>query len=131
MGQIFVTFGSLAIIPIAVNYMLVPHLSTNESIMTDFTSCECFTKNPAEASITTNAYRLLFGLSVAFYINDWIAEVGVGWVYGMMAIFDVVSFFFVILLMWKGHVIREWTVGGLNSTEEGEHVVESNKDYLL
>jgi len=67
--------------------------------------------------------RLLFGLSVAFYINEWNAEVGVGWVYGMMAIFEVVAFCFVILLMWKGQRIRTWTVGGLNFSEDGEHLL--------
>lgn len=43
----------------------------------------------------------------------------------MMAIFDVVSFGFVVILMFFGHRIREWTVSGLNQTEEGEHVLES------
>lgn len=106
-GQCIVTFGSLALIPIVVNYL-----------------CECFTKHPAEVSITGNCLRLLFGLSVAFYINEWIADVGVGWVYGMMAVFDAVSFGFVGLLMWKGHVIRGWTLWDVGSSEEGEHVVE-------
>ncbi|KAE8441863.1 hypothetical protein EG329_004218 [Mollisiaceae sp. DMI_Dod_QoI] len=107
-GQVFVTFGSFAIVPITVNYI-----------------CESFVKHPAEASITGNCLRLLFGLSVAFYINQWIAAVNVGWTYGMMAFFDVFSFGFIVLLMWKGHQIREWTVGGLNETEEGEKVIET------
>lgn len=81
----------------------------------------------AEASITANCLRLLFGLSVAFYINEWIAAVDVGWTYGMMAIFDAFSFGFVGLLMWKGQVIRRWSVAGLNETEEGEKVVESGR----
>jgi hypothetical protein len=109
-GQVFVTFGSLSMIPITVNYI-----------------CECFTKNPAEAAITSNAYRLLFGLSVAFYINEWDAKVTVGWAFGMMAFFDAFSFLFIILLMWRGHQIRELTVGGLNVTEEGEKVVETSR----
>jgi hypothetical protein len=46
----------------------------------------------------------------------------------MMAFFDVFSFGFIILLMWKGHEIREWSVGGLNATEEGEKVVDSNSE---
>lgn len=87
--------------------------------------CECFTKHTAEASIVDNCYRVLFGLSIAFYINAWIADVGVGWVYGMMAVFDVVAFCFVIILMWKGHEIRMWNLGGVGSSEEGEHVVKS------
>jgi MFS family permease len=109
-GQVFVTFGSLSLIPVTVNYIV-----------------ECFKSHPAEASITTNALRLVFGLSVAFYINDWVADVDVGWTYGMMAFFDVFSFGFIGILMWKGHQIREWTVGGLNDTEEGEKVIETAK----
>jgi hypothetical protein len=113
-GQVFVTFASLSMIPITVNYI-----------------CESFVTHPAEAAITGNALRLLFGLSVAFYITDWVADVDVGWTYGMMAFFDVFSFVFIGLLMWKGHQIREWTVGGLNDTEEGEKVIEtSSKEDL-
>lgn len=47
------------------------------------------------------------------------------WVFGMMAFFDILAFGFIIILIWKGHQIREWTVGGLNITEEGEKVVET------
>ena len=49
LGQVFVTFGSLAITPITVNYIN-----------------ECFINTPAEASIAVNLYRVGFGLSVAF-----------------------------------------------------------------
>jgi hypothetical protein len=88
--------------------------------------CECFIDKPAETSIAVNAYRVCFGLSVAFYINPWVAAVkGVAWTYGMMAIFEVFSFMFVILLMWKGHQIRNLTFfKGLSASEEGEHVVQ-------
>lgn len=106
-GHVFVTFASLSQIPVTVNYI-----------------CESFTKTPAEATIAANAYRLLFGLSVAFYIDQWISEVTIKWTFGMMAIFELVGFGFIVILMFKGHQIRQWTVGGLNSTEEGEKVLE-------
>ncbi len=57
----FVTFGSLAITPITVNYIN-----------------EAFIGNPAEASIAVNVYRVGFGLSFAFYIKQWVASTGVG-----------------------------------------------------
>ena len=63
-------------------------------------------------------------MSVAFYIKEWVAKTGVGWAYGMMAFFEVGSFAFILLLMWKGHAIRELTWGHLGKSEEGEHVVE-------
>ena len=46
----------------------------------------------------------------------------------MMALFDVMAFLFIIVLMWKGHQIREWTVAGLNVTEEGEKVVDTTSE---
>jgi hypothetical protein len=110
-GMALVTFGSLAMIPVCVDYI-----------------CECFVRHPAEANITANCLRLLFGLTVPFYINEWVAEVTVGWAYGMMALFDVAAFGCVGLLMWKGHMIRSLTLGGLNESEEGEKVVESVSD---
>lgn len=111
LGMTVVSFGSLAMIPICVNYM-----------------CEIFVKHPAEASITANCLRLLFGLTVPFYINEWVAEVNVGWTYGMMAFFNVAAFGFVVLLMWKGKTIRGWTIAGLNESEDGEKVIEEVPD---
>ena len=46
------------------------------------------------------------------------------WTYGMMAFLQVFSFLFVLILMWKGHGIRHWKVGGLGESEEGKHVLE-------
>jgi hypothetical protein len=69
-------------------------------------------------------YRVGFGLSVAFYVQKWVAKTGVGWAYGMMAFFEMGSFAFILLLLWKGHAIRGLTWGHLSKSEEGEHVVE-------
>ncbi|ESZ92443.1 hypothetical protein SBOR_7160 [Sclerotinia borealis F-4128] len=87
-AQIIVTFGSLSITPITVNY-----------------ACELFTKVPAETAIVMNNYRVGFGLSVAFYITSWVKKLGFRWTYGLMAFLQVASFGFVVLLMWKGHEI--------------------------
>ncbi|KAE9379667.1 MFS general substrate transporter [Stipitochalara longipes BDJ] len=110
-AQVFVTFGSLSITPITVNYIN-----------------ECFIGHPAEASIAVNLYRVGFGLSVAFYIKEWVAKTGVGWAYGMMAFFDTGSFAVILLLMWKGHTIRSLTWGHLGESEEGEYVVEEKAE---
>jgi hypothetical protein len=108
-ATVFVTFGSLSIPPITVNYL-----------------CECFIKNPAEASIALNFYRVSFGLSVAFYIQPWIRAVTIGWAYGMMAVFEILSFISIIVLLWKGHAIRGWSVGGFGFSEDGERLVKDN-----
>ncbi|EPS31991.1 hypothetical protein PDE_06950 [Penicillium oxalicum 114-2] len=102
-----VTIGSLASVPVTVNYVV-----------------ECFTKYPGEAGIVIGAYRIVYGLTISFYINPWVEAVGVGWVYGMMAFFAVFSFFFIMLLMWKGHAIREIQFSSLASSEEGEKLVD-------
>ncbi|KIN08786.1 hypothetical protein OIDMADRAFT_175505 [Oidiodendron maius Zn] len=108
-GQFFVTIGSLVSIPVTVNYI-----------------CECFRSHTIEATIPVNSMRLFLGLSINFYINNWIAAVTIGWVYGMMAFFTIFSFFFLMILMWKGHTIRKWTPFGVGSDEEGEHVLKSS-----
>lgn len=105
-----VTFGPLSITPITVNY-----------------TCELFTKAPAETAVVMNNYRVGFGLSVAFYITPWVEDLGFRWTYGLMALLQVASFGFVVVLMWKGHEIREWKVGGLESNEEGEYFVEKGR----
>ncbi|KAF5876774.1 putative polyamine transporter protein [Botrytis fragariae] len=109
-AQIMVTFGSLSITPITANY-----------------ACELFTKAPAETAIVMNNYRVAFGLSVSFYITPWVEELGFRWTYGMMAFLQVASFIFVVILMWKGHEIREWKVGGLSSDEEGQCVMDKGE----
>jgi hypothetical protein len=55
------------------------------------------------------------------------AAVSVGWAYGMMACFEIFAFLFIVLLMWKGHQIREWTSAALGSSEEGERLLEDVK----
>ncbi|RAL13089.1 polyamine transporter [Aspergillus homomorphus CBS 101889] len=100
-----VTVGSLASVPVTVNYVV-----------------ECFTRYPAEAGIVVGAYRIVYGLTISFYIDPWVEAVDVGWVYGMMAFFAVFSFLFVGLLMWKGDVIRGWQVASVASSEEGVQV---------
>jgi hypothetical protein len=68
--------------------------------------------------------RLFLGLSINFYINQWIEKVDIGWVYGMMGFFTIFSFLFLIILMRKGHIIRQWTPHNLGASEDGEHLLK-------
>ncbi|KAH8906155.1 MFS general substrate transporter [Coniochaeta sp. PMI_546] len=111
-AQFFVTIGSLVSIPITVNYI-----------------CECFRTHTVEATLVLNSMRLFLGLSINFYINPWIAAVGVGWVYGMMAFFTVFAFMFLIALMIWGHKIREITPFRTSDSEEGQHVLAKGEDH--
>jgi len=111
-AQFFVTIGSLVSIPITVNYI-----------------CECFRTHTTEATLVLNSMRLFLGLSINFYISGWIKAVGVGWVYGMMAIFSVVAFMFLVVLMIWGHKIREITPFKTSESEEGQHVLAKGKGH--
>lgn len=106
-GTFLVTIGSLASVPVTVNYVV-----------------ECFTQYPAEAGIVVGAYRILYGLTISFYINPWVEAVGVGWAYGMMGFFAILSFGFVVLTMWCGHAIRGVQFKSLGSSEEGVTLVD-------
>jgi hypothetical protein len=96
----------------------------SQKLTTSSYIAECFRSHTIEATIPVNSMRLFLGLSINFYINQWIAKVTIGWVYGMMGFFTIFSFFFLIVLMWKGHVIRQWTPFGMGSDEEGENLVQ-------
>jgi hypothetical protein len=89
-------------------------------------ACEVFKKNPSETAIILNAYRIGYGLSVAFYINPWVDLMDFNWTYGMMAFLQIFSFLSVLLLMWKGHEIRKVRILGVgeSESEDGEHVLE-------
>ncbi|KAH6661282.1 major facilitator superfamily domain-containing protein [Truncatella angustata] len=109
-SHILVTFGSLCVTPITVNYL-----------------SECFTNNIEETAIVLNAFRVGFGLSLVFYINPWVAKVGFAWAYGTMAFIQVFSWLFLTVLMFRGYQIRQLNPFGLVSTEEGEHVLDKEK----
>lgn len=101
-GNFLVTFGAMQGIPVTMNYV-----------------AECFRKNTSEATIPLNSFGLFLGLTINFYISYWIAEVGIGWVYGMMALFTLFSFSFLVVLMWKGHAIRAASPFVASSSEDG------------
>ena len=85
---------------------------------------ECFTTRSVEANSVMNFYRLVFGLAVPFFIFPWSAAVGINWVFGMMAFFSLVAYGLIIALMFRGHAIREYTIGSVGVSEEGTRMVE-------
>jgi hypothetical protein len=98
---------------------------------------ECFTGRAQEVTTALNFYRLVLGLTVPFYITPWLAAVGVGWTFGisrratislipitltssLVAFVSLVGFSFTIILAWKGHVIRQYSMERFRQDEEGE-----------
>lgn len=108
LGVFLITFSAMLSVPVAVNYVI-----------------ECFRQHALEASAIMGAYRLAFGLAVPFFVTPWEEAVGIGWVFGMAAFFSIASFMLLVLIMWKGHEIRNLSMHGVASTEEGSKLTET------
>ncbi|KAH8700696.1 major facilitator superfamily domain-containing protein [Talaromyces proteolyticus] len=106
-GAFLVTAASNAAVPVSLNYLV-----------------ECFMSHPIELNCVTGLYRLGLGLGIPFFINAWVAKVGVGWVFGMMAFFTLAEFLLIVVLMLRGHELRQISFGKLNRDEEGVQVVK-------
>ena len=101
LGAFMIAYSSVASVPVPINYLV-----------------ESFRKNPQEVGTCLNVYRLLLGLIIPFFIVDWEARVGLGWVFGMMAFFSLFGTGLVILLIWKGESIRRWGLKDAMGREE-------------
>ncbi|KAF2772978.1 MFS general substrate transporter [Teratosphaeria nubilosa] len=82
--------------------------------------CEGFTLYSQEVATALNFYRLILGLTVTFYIDPWVAAVGPGWTFGMMAFFAILGFSFTVILAWKGSAIRKLSLRRFQVSEEGD-----------
>ena len=111
LGVFLVNFCDFALVPIVSNYVV-----------------ESFTNHPSEANTIMSFYRLILGLFVPFFIDDWEASIGVGWVFGMMAFFAIFAFSFTVILAWKGAAIRQYSFASLRHSEEGASVVKDPAD---
>lgn len=89
---------------------------------------ECFTTRAAEANAVMNFWRICFGLTIPFFIEPWIAKVGINWVFGSMAFFSIFAFGFIIVLMVAGHSIRAATLGHTGADEEGIAMTLNDRD---
>ncbi|PYH89326.1 polyamine transporter [Aspergillus ellipticus CBS 707.79] len=106
LGAYLITFASMSSVPASVTYMT-----------------ECVSSQPTEVAAFMGAYRLSLGLVVPFFVDQWVARVGFGWVYGMMAFFSIFAFSFVVILMLFGDKLRQRTLVGLASAEIGAKVI--------
>lgn len=105
LGLFLVVFSATLSVPVCINYVT-----------------ECFTTSANEVSITMNMYRLAFSIPLGFFVFPWQRVVGVGWVFGMAAFFDLMAAFLIGLLVWKDKVLRQLSPKSLVSTEEGERI---------
>ena len=66
-----------------------------------------------------------------FIVTQWQASVGVGWMWGMGAFLVLIVDILMIAVIFKEHMIREWTVyvsKGLAFTEDGAKINEKNEE---
>ncbi|KAK5172762.1 uncharacterized protein LTR77_002882 [Saxophila tyrrhenica] len=82
--------------------------------------CECFSGYAQEVTTAMNFYRTILGLTVPFYIDSWLAAVGDGWTFGMMAFFSLIGFSCTLLLAWRGGAVRKYTAERFRQVEDGE-----------
>ncbi|KAL2014881.1 hypothetical protein VTN00DRAFT_2406 [Thermoascus crustaceus] len=107
LGSFMITFAAMVSIPIAINYI-----------------AECFRGHATEVGGIMGLYRLGLGVAVPFFIESWLEAVnGPGWVFGMAAFLTLLVFLLIILLMWKGHSMRQVGFGLLTNDEDGVNVV--------
>lgn len=72
--------------------------------------------------MSLNAYRVAFGLMSVFIVTQWQSAVGVGWMWGMGAFFIVFVDLIMVVVVFKGHLIRKWTSAlssSIGVTEDG------------
>ncbi|KAI9812641.1 MAG: hypothetical protein M1827_004630 [Pycnora praestabilis] len=105
LGFFLVTFASTLAVPVCLNYVV-----------------ECFITSANAAAVIMNAYRLAFAIALGFFFLPWESKVGVGWVFGMAAFFDLGAALGVGVLLWKGRTLRRFNPRSLQATEEGEKI---------
>ena len=84
---------------------------------------ECFNGYAAESAAIMGVYRLAFSLTIPFFAPAWIERVGFGWCLGMAAFFSLFAYTGIILLIFKGSRIRQWSLGGIASNEGGARLI--------
>ena len=113
LGLFLVVFAATISVPICINY-----------------ATECFLTSANEVAVAMNMYRLGFSIALGFFIFPWESAVGVGWVFGMAALFEVLVGALVAVLVWRGEMFRRMGPRGLLATEDGERVVSTNDTSL-
>ena len=105
LGNFLVVFSATLSVPVCTNYVV-----------------ECFVSSSNEVAISMNMYRLAFSIALGFFIFPWESDVGLGWVFGMAAFFDVFAALLIGFLAWKGKSLRRFSPKNLQATEDGAKV---------
>lgn len=110
LASFLIWFAALLALPVCYNYIV-----------------ECFVQTPVEASVALNSYRIAFGLMSVFIIMQWQGAVGVGWMWGMGALFVLLVDGLMVVVLLKGHQVRKYTnriSNTIAATEDGQKIIE-------
>jgi hypothetical protein len=111
LGSFLIKYASVVAISICINNLI-----------------ECFPRAlSAEVAAILNLNRLVLGISLTFYISDWEAIVGNGWVFGVLAFFNLFASCFMIPLNLWGPQIRRISLVKDVSTKTDDGVKVINK----
>jgi hypothetical protein len=80
---------------------------------------ECFMKCAGEANVIANISRVGLGIAFPFFVLQWQARIGVVWLFGMIAFFNLATFLLIIFLWWKGEAIRKFSFRMVAESELG------------
>lgn len=109
LGSVIIWFAALLALPVCYNYVV-----------------ECFLDNPVETSVSLNAYRVTFGLISVFIVTQWQAAVGLGWMWGMGSFLIIFVNLIILGLIFKGHIVRNWTSKSIAVNEAGATITLKN-----
>lgn len=110
LASFIIWFAALLVLPVCYNYIV-----------------ECFVQTPVEASVALNSYRIAFGLMSVFIITQWESAVGVGWMWGMGALFVLLVDGLMVIVLLRGHEVRKYTnriSSKIAVTEDGQKIID-------
>lgn len=81
-----------------------------------------------EAMAAMTFWRIIFGISIPFFLFPWAAKVGMQWVFGMMAFFTIFAFGLIVTVMIWGEKLRRFNFVKDSNIEEGSRILNHGED---
>ena len=105
-GTFFIYLAANGAVPIPSNYLV-----------------ETFRRDPVEIGTALGVWRMICGLAIPFFLEQWEDEVGINWTYGMAAFINIFATLLLVVLLWKGPTIRKYSFEKV-MTEEGTRLTK-------
>jgi hypothetical protein len=124
MGISLARHYNLAILGLAASFLAGATVLVTGSLIAYLT--ETFLRYRSEANVTANLTRLALAIAIPFFVFPWEEKVGLEWMFGMIGIFQWACFVPLLVLYFKGEMIRMWalsSVADVADEEAGETMV--------